>query len=663
MQVIAHNLLSQYSDRQLNITKKGKEKNTEKLASGYRINRSADDAAGLQISEKLRWQIRGLNRGTKNIGDGISLVQTADGAMSEMHSVLQRVRELSIQAYNDTNTQEDRDAIQDEVDESLKELQRIATTTTFNTRELLMGDSVSVVQITGDEEVGIKVRETMTRSVPDWLYNNMDKELTVHPNYKQGGQATDNMRAEVKGQSDKFYYGEKNPYLESLGYKHGKEWTDSIEDNPSAKIDFSGLIHGANSALDLYNRLFDLIGSKISFGCGTCSRYMNSITFAGSEPAMTTESFAKTENATTDVHGNINLTDLGYFEEIRTMMNKYGEDYAKGTQGSPAEQAEVKALAEKIAGGLRDEAVNVLEKTTGNHFDRVMKVNNDPYSLYVYDYRDTDVLTNMRGTEPDGTAADTSIRTTADVTYLLDATMIKKGETANVVSSTMIECGALAPNAIPIHLPDVTLQALGVTEYHINRYQEKETYSESYQKKLQEYYDSAQVQTHTGTRQETYIKTPGKSPVYVDYEEYINGERKVTKVLAQAGVPAEYDVRTVSYNYQTTTYTKPYPAPQKGDVIKQSVYDPDSVQIIDDAIAKVSDARSRMGAVQNRLEHAYQLNENVAENSQASESRIRDTDMAKEMVDYTRHSILEQAGQAMLAQANQLPQGILSLLQ
>lgn len=666
MQVIAHNLISQYSDRQLNITKKGKEKNTEKLASGYRINRSADDAAGLSISEKLRWQIRGLNRGTKNIGDGISLVQTADGAMSEMHGVLQRVRELSIQAYNDSNTQEDRDAIQDEIGESLKELQRIAETTTFNTKELLMGDTVTTMQITGDEEIGIQVRQTMTRSVPEWLYNNMDKELTVHPGYTQGGQAkgpNDHMIVTKPGGIPDKYYGAKDPNLESQGYVHGKEWTDTIADNPSAKISFSGLINSANTALDLYNSLFDLIGSKISFSCGTCSSYMNSIAFAGSEPSMTTEEFAKVENAETDIIGRVNLTNLGYFEEIRDVMTKYGEDYAKGAQGSPAEQAEVKALAEKIAGSLRDNVVKELERTTeGKHFDRVMKVNGDPYSLYVYDLRDTDVLQKGFG-EPDGTVADTSIRTTAKVTYVLDSTMVKKGETANVVSPTMIECGALSPNSIPIRLPNVTLRALGITSYHINKYNEVEFYSESYQKKLQEYYDSAQTQTTTGTRQETYIKTQAKPPVYIDYVDYLNGEPKPKKILAQAGVPAEYGVRTVTCTYRTTTYTKPFPVPQKGDVIKKSVYDPDSVDLIDDAIAKVSDARSNMGAIQNRLEHAYRLNETVAENSQASESRIRDTDMAEEMVDYTKHSILEQAGQAMLAQANQIPQGILSLLQ
>lgn len=137
MQTLMHNLSAQFANRQLNITTEESSKASEKLSSGYRINRSADDAAGLQISEKLRWQIRGLDTGAHNINDGISLIQTADGALSEVHSVLQRVRELSIQAYNDTNTQSDRNAIQAEIDESLKEIDRIANDTTFNTKQIL----------------------------------------------------------------------------------------------------------------------------------------------------------------------------------------------------------------------------------------------------------------------------------------------------------------------------------------------------------------------------------------------------------------------------------------------------------------------------------------------------------------------------------------------
>ena len=132
MPVIAHNIASQFTNRQLNITTNKKTKSAEKLASGYKINRSADDAAGLQISEKMRSKIRGLNQASRNIQDGISLCQVADGALNESHAVLQRMRELSVQAANDTNSDEDRKAIQQEIDQLTKEVDRIANDTNFN---------------------------------------------------------------------------------------------------------------------------------------------------------------------------------------------------------------------------------------------------------------------------------------------------------------------------------------------------------------------------------------------------------------------------------------------------------------------------------------------------------------------------------------------------
>lgn len=133
--------------------------------------------------------------------------------------------------------------------------------------------------------------------------------------------------------------------------------------------------------------------------------------------------------------------------------------------------------------------------------------------------------------------------------------------------------------------------------------------------------------------------------------------------MVQAGKPAEYEDKQVTYNYTEITYSKPKPVAGAGDIVKTSVYDPDSVEIIDDAIAKVSRMRSNLGALQNRLEHAYQINTNTGENSQAAESRIRDTDIAKVMVSYSQCNILKQAGEAVLAQANQMSKGILELLQ
>ena len=137
--VVQHNMAASNANRQLGISTNSLSKSTEKLSSGYRINRAADDAAGLSISEKMRSQIRGLNKASSNAQDGISAIQTAEGALNEAHSILQRMNELATQAANDTNTTTDRTAVQSEIDALSKEISRIASTTQFNTQNLLDG--------------------------------------------------------------------------------------------------------------------------------------------------------------------------------------------------------------------------------------------------------------------------------------------------------------------------------------------------------------------------------------------------------------------------------------------------------------------------------------------------------------------------------------------
>ena len=138
--VVQHNLTAMNANRQLGVTTGQQAKSSEKLSSGYKINRAADDAAGLSISEKMRSQIRGLNKASDNAQDGISLIQTAEGALNEAHSILQRMNELATQAANDTNTTADRNAVQDELAALTSEIDRIASTTQFNTQNLLDGN-------------------------------------------------------------------------------------------------------------------------------------------------------------------------------------------------------------------------------------------------------------------------------------------------------------------------------------------------------------------------------------------------------------------------------------------------------------------------------------------------------------------------------------------
>ena len=139
--VVQHNMQAANANRMLNVTTSAQSKSTEKLSSGYKINRAADDAAGLSISEKMRKQIKGLDRASTNAQDGVSAVQTAEGALTEVHSMLQRMNELATQSANGTNSTTDRKAIQDEVDQLTKEIDRVSATTKFNETYLLKGDT------------------------------------------------------------------------------------------------------------------------------------------------------------------------------------------------------------------------------------------------------------------------------------------------------------------------------------------------------------------------------------------------------------------------------------------------------------------------------------------------------------------------------------------
>ena len=166
--VVQHNLSAMNTNRQLSGVQSAQSKSTEKLSSGYRINRAGDDAAGLSISENMRSQIRGLNKASSNAQDGISLVQVAEGALNETHSILQRMNELATQAANDTNTSTDRTAIQAEIDQLTSEINRIQSTTQFNTMNLLDGTfsskNLQVGSLSG-QSIGISIKNMNASSL------------------------------------------------------------------------------------------------------------------------------------------------------------------------------------------------------------------------------------------------------------------------------------------------------------------------------------------------------------------------------------------------------------------------------------------------------------------------------------------------------------------
>ena len=180
--VVQHNLSAMNTNRQMGTVSSALQKSTEKLSSGYKINRAGDDAAGLSISEKMRSQIRGLNKASSNAQDGISLIQVAEGALNETHSILQRMNELATQAANDTNTSVDRTAIKNEMDQLTSEINRIQSTTQFNTMNLLDGSFTSK-----NLQVGALSGQTIKISVTKMSASNIGVSgLAVSSNVKAG---------------------------------------------------------------------------------------------------------------------------------------------------------------------------------------------------------------------------------------------------------------------------------------------------------------------------------------------------------------------------------------------------------------------------------------------------------------------------------------------
>lgn len=200
--IVQHNMAAANTNRQLGITNTNLSKSTEKLSSGYRINRAGDDAAGLSISEKMRGQIRGLDQASTNAQDGVSMIQTAEGALNETHSILQRMRELTVQAANDTNVTVDRASIQKEVSQLEQEITRIANETEFNTKKLLKGDfgSSSPINLQVGANNGQNISFTIGNATASAIsVNNISSTLS---SYSAATAAIDTIDAAIRNISD-----------------------------------------------------------------------------------------------------------------------------------------------------------------------------------------------------------------------------------------------------------------------------------------------------------------------------------------------------------------------------------------------------------------------------------------------------------------------------
>ena len=540
--VVQHNMAALNANRMLGVTTSAQSKSTEKLSSGYKINRAADDAAGLSISEKMRSQIRGLNKASDNAQDGISLIQTAEGALNETHSILQRMRELAVQAANGTETDDDREAVNDEISQLQDELTRISETTEFNTMKLLDGSQAggksngtagpkfgSVTTSTGALSGAILTSDVAGTTVT----------VSTNSNTKVGNETA---IWDGTGKTLTLNLAENTSYsqeqIDELISKAKQE--DSTASNAPAKV-----------TLALKNNTMTTSTGSVSTAGAT----------AGIKAATTAASTM--DNGFVGAN-SLTITNNKYGAEMNSVTIKFAFDRADGKEEVEAK----KEQAYSSANSVTQTGEYVLHLAAGK------------------EYTDTDIEDLL-----------------AQAGFDVDVTL--SGSTPDAPNTLMATSGASTLSEAKL------LGGAGIGD------------------------DNAMW---------------GQS----GYDAISSSKGITLQIGANEGQTMSFSIDDMSARSLGVDGNKVNLSTQEGAQ--------KSLDIIDAAIKKVSKTRGQMGAVQNRLEHTISNLDTAAENTQTAESRIRDTDMAEEMVEYSKNNILAQAGQSMLAQANQSTQGVLSIL-
>ncbi|MFJ7977665.1 flagellin [Peribacillus sp. NPDC096379] len=551
--IINHNIAALNTHRQLSTASANQSKSMEKLSSGLRINRAGDDAAGLAISEKMRGQIRGLEQASKNSQDGISMIQTAEGALNETHDILQRMRELSVQSSNDTNTDADRESIQTEIGQLKEEIDRIGNTTEFNTKKLIDG-SVGAKKLPGSDNAAVisSALGKETAATADSVSALATGEITAT------GATTINLK--IDGANiDVTLDGDAYAAFDSAGAINSKDYAAKLQED-------------INKAITDYNKANE---TKIANVSVTAS--------ADSDGSISIKSGSVGETSTVDIISNAGSLALG----LTDLDDGTDTVSAKGNEGvfSAAGAASVNAIAatDKINLTVDGTEIEVVLNTVGTKDDYDATTAGKGMDQLAIDLA-TDI--NNKIAEYNGTVS--SDKQLANVTVSVkDGALVVESGSDKATSSIKFDNSEAA-------------QLLGLAK------QSSAT-------------QGGGLDFQIGANQTQTMK--------------VTIEDMRTDALGIKGV----DVSSKEGAQEATT-------------------------LINNAIEKVSAQRSNLGAFQNRLEHTINNLNTSSENLTAAESRIRDVDMAKEMMNQTKNSILSQAAQAMLAQSNQLPQGVLQLL-
>ncbi len=569
--VVQHNLKAMNSNRMLGVTQKTVAGSTEKLSSGYKINRAADNAAGLSISEKMRKQIRGLTQASANAEDGISSVQTAEGALQEVTDMLQRMNELAVQAANGTNSVTDRQYIQDEVDQLVTEIDRVAETTKFNETYLLKGDG--------------------TKATTKAFTSNYAVTYTAN----QGTNKTD-----VKKNVN--YTGEANLYFVN-----------------------STSVQAGNTSTPI---TADVIGKG-----DDVTKYLKKAEVAQNGKISSTASF---DSANYVAFKNVDVTGL----KVETGTNAPTADtnlsYSDGV------------LAAKVDAYILDTETNsIIKVANGQDLSDYMKVSEDNTTVSMkeqYRMLDEVIINNT------ATASKTGTKTIKN-DFLGDK--ISNAAALNGTYDVKFdEEFRVAESAKKLYDAD----GKEVSGVALNKY-----FDENGQYTGGLYADSQATKAVLSDAQGTTEETKIGSYITKNYADVTADLSFSLHVGADSDRTNKIQTNIQSMSSAALGVNK-LSSKLVGIVDESGDNATDAIDVIAEALQKVSTQRSALGAVQNRLEHTIKNLDNVVENTTSAESSIRDTDMATEMVKYSNANILSQAGQSMLAQANQSNQGVLSIL-
>ena len=649
--VVQHNMQAMNANRMLNITTGQQAKSTEKLSSGYRINRAADDAAGLTISEKMRKQIKGLDQASTNAQDGVSAVQTAEGALTEVHSMLQRMNELAVQASNGTNSESDRSAIQDEISQLTTEIDRVAETTKFNETYLLKGNvdgTESDIKVNA-HDAGLKGNLIDNGNTAEFALSkelaNGDKVTIAGKEYTIGSNASktgtdgyatyDSVKDEVLSAGDSVTtatgtYTFVDKIAVANNWNNGTKFTITDEKGNTKEYTID-----ANTALDA-------TGGKIK---AADAEHLINKELANPEHKVTMTAY-NDGAATTAVNAEV-VSSLGANEKSMITWNGKTVDEFKaattangGLNGAAITSVSLGGKETTITANKPVSASDIADVVGAMKTGDQLKVNNttitiaDKTDVKAGAYTVADALKAINVNEGDMDAVEFNIAA------------------ANKNGSKVLADKGITNNPALDGTQAVTV--VGSTQSTSNA--NTITAAEAYQKMADELQKASSIGTDDGKEAKVTNLENGKFTI-------TKGTAKVKDALSfSLHVGADADM-TNKINVDIETMSAAGLGIKglnvKDDTGIAATY---AVDAIADAVAKVSAQRSALGAVQNRLEHTIANVDNVVENTTSAESRIRDTDMAEEMVNYSKNNILAQAGQSMLAQANQANQGVLSLL-